>query len=123
MSRRKERKSGGDGADFNVDPFAVLSAEGLPDGPEDPEPQTPSAPTIAGPVKLRLERKGRRGKSVTVLDDLEGPPEAVDELARDLRQHLGVGGTVTETGIELQGDCRERVAARLRADGYTVKGA
>lgn len=73
-------------------------------------------------AKLRLETKGRGGKSVTVVDGLPRNAAFVAELAQALKKSLGTGGTALETAIELQGDRRERVRELLSARGFTVKG-
>jgi translation initiation factor 1 len=73
-------------------------------------------------AKLRLEKKGRGGKTVTVLYDLPRNDAFLKELAARLKRECGTGGAVTETGIELQGEMRDRVRAILQGLGYTVKG-
>jgi translation initiation factor 1 len=67
---------------------------------------------------VRLERKGRGGKVVTVIDSLGGSRETLEEVARALKEACGTGGTVKGGSIELQGDHRERAAAALSARGY-----
>jgi len=74
-------------------------------------------------AKLRLEKSGRGGKEVTVIDGLPKNSAFLDELARALKKACGTGGTVGDGLIELQGDRRERVAELLRARGLQVKGA
>ena len=73
-------------------------------------------------AKLRVDKKGRGGKTVTVLYDLPGNDAFLKELAARLKRECGTGGAVTETGIELQGEMRDRVRAILQGLGYTVKG-
>jgi translation initiation factor 1 len=81
-------------------------------------------PERAGEIvaKLRLEKSGRGGKSVTVVDGLPRNERFVEELARELKRALGTGGTAREGAIEIQGDRRERLRALLAAKGYRVKG-
>lgn len=77
----------------------------------------------AKPVaKLRVETKGRGGKSVTVVDGLPRNAAFVDELARALKKALGTGGTALESSIEIQGDRRDRLREILAARGFLVKG-
>ena len=71
---------------------------------------------------LRLEKKGRGGKSVTVVDGLPRNAPFLKELASELKRACGTGGTVAEGTLEIQGDQRERLRAALRAKGWTVKG-
>ncbi len=73
-------------------------------------------------VKLRIEKGGRGGKSVTVLYDLPRNPEFLKELATKLKKACGTGGTAKETTVELQGDYRERLRQLLPTMGYKVKG-
>jgi len=73
-------------------------------------------------AKLRMEKKGRGGKVVTVVDGLPNNPTFLKELSQELKRVCGTGGAVLEGGVELQGDLRERVRAVLTAKGFTVKG-
>ena len=73
-------------------------------------------------AKLRLEKKGRGGKSVTVVDGLPRNAEFLGALGAELKRACGTGGTVFETGVELQGDLRERVRDVLSKKGIVVKG-
>ena len=74
-----------------------------------------------GVVRIFRERSGRGGKAVTVLRGLPERGPALDARAAELRRLCGSGGTVKNGAVEIQGDHRERVAARLRALGYLVK--
>jgi translation initiation factor 1 len=73
-------------------------------------------------AKLRLETKGRGGKGVTVVYDLPRNAEFLKSLCQDLKRSCGVGGTVSENTVELQGDQRERLRPLLQAKGFLVKG-
>ncbi len=73
-------------------------------------------------VKLRVEKKGRGGKVVTVLDGLPRDRDFLEGLGRELRKTLGTGGTVGESSIELQGEWRERLRALLPSKKISVKG-
>lgn len=73
-------------------------------------------------AKLRVEKKGRGGKTVTVVFDLPKNDDFLRELAQKLKRTCGTGGAVTEDTIELQGDMRDRVRVFLQGLGYTVKG-
>jgi translation initiation factor 1 len=73
-------------------------------------------------AKLRVEKKGRGGKTVTVVYDLPRNDAFLKELGARLKRECGTGGAVTEAGIELQGEMRDRVRAILEGLGYTVKG-
>ena len=73
-------------------------------------------------AKLRTEKKGRGGKTVTVVYDLPQNAEFLKELSQELKRACGAGGTVVEGGVEIQGDLRERVREALMKRGYVVKG-
>ena len=49
------------------------------------------------------------------------PPRDLDAVASDLKRHCGAGGAAKNGAVEIQGDHREKVAARLTAQGYQVK--
>ncbi|MDL2718863.1 MAG: stress response translation initiation inhibitor YciH [Acidobacteriota bacterium] len=73
-------------------------------------------------VKLRLEKKGRGGKMVTVLGGLPGNSDFLEGLAKDLKKALGTGGSVVGATIELQGEWRERLRVLLPSKNLSVKG-
>jgi translation initiation factor 1 len=73
-------------------------------------------------AKLRMEKKGRGGKTVTVVYGLPRNAAFLKELTQDLKRACGSGGTTVEDGVELQGDLRERVREFLQKKGYVVKG-
>ena len=69
-----------------------------------------------------MEKKGRGGKTVTVVYDLPANAPFLKDLAAELKRACGVGGAVAGTTVELQGDVRDRVRERLVKKGWTVKG-
>lgn len=73
-------------------------------------------------AKLRIEKKGRGGKTVTVVDGLPANRPFLEALARDLKRACGTGGAVSEGAVELQGDRRERLREILASKGFRVKG-
>ncbi len=73
-------------------------------------------------AKLRMEKKGRGGKTVTVVYDLPDNAAFLKALAQELKRACGTGGAVSENTIELQGDLRERVREHLTQKGWLVKG-
>ena len=73
-------------------------------------------------AKLRLEKKGRGGKMVTVIYDLPENAVFLKELAGDLKRACGTGGAVAGNTVEIQGDQRIRVRELLQERGYVVKG-
>jgi translation initiation factor 1 len=97
----------------------VYSTDGGDHRREREERGTAPEPPRDGVVRVSREKTGRRGKTVTVVRGL--PASALAECAGDLKRHCGTGGTVKDGVIELQGDHREKAAARLRAQGHQVK--
>jgi translation initiation factor 1 len=88
-----------------------------------------NAPVVEkkGPARavVRLERKHRRGKEVTLVEKLGLPTTELEAWCRDLKQTLGCGGTVEESAIVLQGDFRKRlpdVLTKLGVRSITVSG-
>jgi translation initiation factor 1 len=73
-------------------------------------------------AKLRLEKKARGGKTVTVVDGLPRNSAFLKELSQELKRACGAGGSVFETGVEVQGDMRDRVRDVLLKKGFVVKG-
>jgi translation initiation factor 1 len=71
---------------------------------------------------LRLEKKGRGGKTVTVVAGLPRNPGFLAGLAAELRRACGTGGTATDETVEVQGDHRARLRPLLAAKGWTVRG-
>jgi translation initiation factor 1 len=84
------------------------------------------APTDAIPkrivAKLRMEKKGRGGKTVTVVDGLPNSGAFLKELCSELKRACGTGGAIDAGLIELQGDLRDRVRDCLTKKGFVVKG-
>jgi len=78
-------------------------------------------PPADGIVRLRRETKGRGGKGVTLIDGLPLTEEALQALAKQLKNKCGTGGTVKNGVIEIQGDHRSQLQPLLEAIGYKVK--
>jgi translation initiation factor 1 len=78
------------------------------------------APTD-GIVRVGLEKKGRGGKTVSVISGLRGSEEELKTLAADLKHRCGTGGTLKNGIIEIQGDHRETLLEVLRAKGIPAK--
>lgn len=74
-----------------------------------------------GFVRLSLDRKQRRGKSVTIISNLPGDLAQLTALAQEFRKLCGTGGSLKDGNIELQGDHRDKVEARLVTLGYKIK--
>src|SRR5512144_187071 len=96
--------------------FGSLAAlrDQLPAGPAPKPVPQPKAPARA---VVRLERKHRGGKEVTVVEKLDLKPTELAQWCKDLKQSLGCGGTVEDGAIILQGDLRTRVPDLLTKKG------
>jgi translation initiation factor 1 len=73
-------------------------------------------------AKLRMERGGRGGKTVTVVDGLPRNAAFAAALLQELKRGCGTGGSWKHGALELQGDIRDRVRELLTRKGYVVKG-
>ncbi len=96
-------------------PFAALEQlrAQVPAGKRPPEK------IVRGPARavIRLERKQRRGKEVTVIEKLALPTTDLERWCKELKQALGCGGAVEGDTIVLQGDLKQRLPALLEARG------
>ncbi len=74
-----------------------------------------------GFVRLMRDRKGRGGKTVTVITGVTGNDAAISTLAQQLKKLCGSGGTIKDGAIEIQGDHCDKVQTKLVELGYKVK--
>ena len=76
----------------------------------------------AGPLKMRLETKGRGGKAVTVLFSLPFDRAAAEKLLKEMQGAFGCGGTVDDaaSSLELRGDVRDKAEQFLNKRGVKV---
>lgn len=113
MSRKKDEPA--PAGPFN-NPFAKLGQlrEALPSVEQRKEEDAKKPPPKA---VVRLERKGRGGKEVTVIEQLELNDEQLTAWIKSIKQALGCGGTIEERSLVLQGDQRERARDWLAAQG------
>ena len=124
MSRNSKIPTDG-GAPLTQNPFAQLSLEGLPDGPVEPVPANSNQPQLSKPKKNRgrvdilRTTAPRGGTTVTLVTNFVGIglPEK-EKLAKAMQKACGVGGTVKDGHIEIQGDKRTEVARILEEAGF-----
>jgi translation initiation factor 1 len=86
---------------------------------QNPAKKTPLQKLVT--LHVLLEKKGRKGKGVTLVTGFHHTQADLLDMARALKTMCGSGGTVKEDAIEIQGDHREKIAGWLRDKGYTVK--
>ena len=72
-------------------------------------------------LKVEASRKGRGGKTVTVISGFQGKPEILADLAKQLKAQCGTGGTVKDNEIEIQGEHKQKIAEILKKLGYKAK--
>jgi translation initiation factor 1 len=97
-------------------PFGALR-EKLGDLPAGPTPRQQPPPKGPARAVVRMERKGRGGKEVTVVEQLDLSARDLDAWLKDLKNGLGCGGTVEAGSLVLQGDQRKRLPDLLTAKG------
>ena len=73
-------------------------------------------------ARLRIEKAGRKGKTVTVVESLPRNRTFLKDLAGELKRACGTGGKAGETHVEIQGDQRDTLREVLRSKGWVVKG-
>ncbi|NBO69009.1 MAG: translation initiation factor [Bacteroidetes bacterium] len=72
-------------------------------------------------IDLRLDKKGRGGKMVTVLSGFQSNPKELDLLCQTFKKLCGTGGTVRDNLIEIQGDHRKKLEQSLIERGYKTR--
>lgn len=81
---------------------------------ETPEPQQQN-------LKVILDSKQRKGKTVTIVQGFIGSEDDLKELAKLLKNKCGVGGSIKDGEIIIQGELKEKVLAILRDNNYRAK--
>ena len=72
-------------------------------------------------LDVMLDKRNRNGKKVTLVVNFDGSEEALKQLAKELKQHCGVGGSARGGEILIQGDFREKILAYLKDNGYKAR--
>ncbi|WP_417335691.1 translation initiation factor [Halobacteriovorax marinus] len=73
-------------------------------------------------LKMRIEKKGRGGKAVTVFYEFPHNPPFFKRLMKELKNYCATGGSFKDDTFEIQGDQREKLKPYLEEKGFTVKG-
>lgn len=70
-------------------------------------------------LRVTIEKKGRGGKTVTVITGFIGREDDLKELGKLLKTKCGVGGSTKDGEILIQGEFKQRIIELLKAEGYT----
>lgn len=84
------------------------------------EPEV-NLPSNAQKLTVRKEKKGRGGKTVTVVEGYKGNPQTLEALCKKVKQQCGVGGSVDRKTFIIQGDKADHVVKILIKEGYHAK--
>lgn len=96
---------------------ALGNPENAPEIEQPEKDDEPNKSSMA--VRVYLERKNRGGKTATIVKGLDLYDDELEQLAKQLKSTLGVGGAVKEGEIVLQGDKRLKTCDFLKKQGYT----
>ncbi len=70
-------------------------------------------------IKIRLDKKHRAGKAVTLIEGFTGKEADMEDLGKKLKTFCGTGGSVKDGEIIVQGDNRDKVLQWLQKNGYS----
>lgn len=107
---------------YSTDGGRVRTPHNRKIGPPPPPPSGPAVPDD-GVVRLHRGKPGKAGKPLTLITGLPGTEAELDAVLKQLKQSLGTGGTRDGRTLNIQGDHREKLQAKLEALGHRVKVA
>ena len=85
------------------------------------ERAVPDLPVREQNLRVQASRKGRKGKTVTVISGFQTKPETLAALLKQLKSQCGTGGTLKDNEIEIQGDHTQKLVQILTQLGYKAK--
>lgn len=83
------------------------------------EEQAETLPKNQQKLRISMEKKGRGGKTVTLIKGFIGSEEDLKDLGKLLKTKCGVGGSAKEGEIIIQGEFKQRIIELLKVEGYT----
>jgi translation initiation factor 1 len=89
--------------------------------PEVFERGVPDLPPNQQNVRIQVSRKGRGGKTVSIVSGFQSKPETLTDLAKKLKAQCGTGGAMKDDTIEIQGDHAQKLLQILTGLGYKAK--
>lgn len=98
---------------YSTNPDFVFDTEETPD--------EETLPPARQRLIISLDRSGRAGKQVTLVKGFKGSSEDLKDLGKLLKVKCGVGGTVKDGEITVQGDLRDKITKLLSEMGYNAK--
>lgn len=88
--------------------------------PETTQPEE-SKTKQKSPLRIIIDKKGRNGKTATIIEGFEIDQKEVEDIAKKLKQRLGVGGSVRDGEILIQGERKDAINNILKELGFKTK--
>ena len=85
------------------------------------ERAVPDLPPNQQDLRIQASRKGRKGKTVTIVSGFQSSPATLATLLKTLKSQCGAGGTVKDNTLEIQGDHGDTLLQALSKLGYRAK--
>jgi translation initiation factor 1 len=91
-------------------------------GDEEPDTDdTAELPPNQHKLKIEVSKKGKGGKTVTIISGFQVSSETLSSLTKALKNQCGAGGTMKDNSIEIQGDRRQQLLEIVTKLGYKAK--